>query len=189
MTNTRLLGIGLIVGVGFALGCSGAEENPFIGPYGATANTRQDGGGGAGGGGGGGGSADDSGATTPEDSGTMTGPQDSGQKQTPQDSGMLATGGPTWTQIYANSFGPGTLGTCGSSGCHATTRRSFSCSSQSDCYANFQNYSGGFARLITPSSMLWWFNSSGNMPISGTPPSQQSLDALTAWVNAGAPNN
>jgi hypothetical protein len=105
---------------------------------------------------------------------------------------------PTWTQLYAQFFGPGTPGHCsGTGGCHTTIRGGFRCgTTKAMCYQGLVQ-----AGLVTPGpttgpqsplgvvgqSPLAWFG--GGMPLDNDAPNPQAAAAVKAWLNAGAQNN
>lgn len=103
---------------------------------------------------------------------------------------------PTWTQLYAQVFGPGTPGHCsGTGGCHTNTRGGFKCgTSKETCYQGLVA-----ARLIdsaNPSasalaseaeSPLVWFG--GGMPLDNPDPNPEAAALVKAWVLAGAKND
>jgi len=101
---------------------------------------------------------------------------------------------PTWTEIYNGYFAASSVGQCGKSGCHSGSKGGFKCgTTAATCYAGV--VSAGFINTGTPSSSmlidksqspLEWFG--GNMPSSGGSNATAVKD-ITAWVNAGAPNN
>jgi hypothetical protein len=109
----------------------------------------------------------------------------------------------TWSYIYATYFGRNTPGHCGTVGCHGTARAGFVCSSQSVCYTsittNNANVGGQIVSPQTPSksvlidpnsSPVFWFNQAGgNMPEGALAPNDTAKAEITAWINAGAPNN
>ncbi len=103
---------------------------------------------------------------------------------------------PTWSQLYAQYFGPGTPGHCsGTGGCHTNLRGGFKCGTNKDqCYAGL--VAAGLidpaaptqSKLaITGESPLAWFG--GGMPIDDPAPNPEAAAAVKAWVNAGAPND
>jgi hypothetical protein len=212
---SHILAVSSLVGCALAYGCGSADEHPLGGPFGgdstppnpnkgtATAPTSTD---------------PNNPNPNPTTTTTSTGnppppghdagsnpppghdaggnpppPTDAGGNPPPPvDANMPPPQGPTWTQIYAADFGPGSPGRCGDSGCHASTRSNFRCDSQSDCYSHFQSTgalgSGGW--LTDPNnSYIWWFSNGGNMPTDNNQPSAQGLMDIQTWVANGAPNN
>jgi len=125
---------------------------------------------------------------------------DAGQATPDASTAVDASGAPTWTQLYATYFGPGTLGHCsGTGGCHTNVRRGFKCgTSKSECYAGL--VTAGLVTPATPSasplgipgqSPLSWLG--GGMPIDDPAPdpvaSDQAAAAVRAWIAAGAKND
>jgi hypothetical protein len=103
---------------------------------------------------------------------------------------------PSYGQLYAAYFAPGTPGHCATSGCHGDPGHNvWLCESAESCYAGMLEMS-----LIDPvhpersaiadgrRSPLVWFNpSGGNMPLdSQASASEEARDALAAWLGAGA---
>lgn len=100
----------------------------------------------------------------------------------------------TWTTVYAAYFGPGSLGHCSDTGCHATALSGFTCgTSQASCYQGL--VTGSFINPANPSasnlvganSPLKWFGQ-GRMPTGGSA-NPAAKAAIAAWVSAGAKNN
>jgi hypothetical protein len=105
---------------------------------------------------------------------------------------------PTWTQLYAQYFGPNTPGHCsGTGGCHTNIRGGFKCgTTKATCYTGLLQ-----AGLITPGaatgaqsplgivgqSPLAWFG--GGMPLDNDAPNPQAAAAVKAWLTAGAQND
>src|SRR6185295_14539314 len=102
---------------------------------------------------------------------------------------------PSFGQLYAAYFAPGTPGHCATSGCHADPGHNvWLCSNAETCYAGLLEMS-----LIDPDhpehsalvdaerSPLVWFNASGgNMPLDSQDTfSEEARDAIAAWVAAG----
>jgi hypothetical protein len=145
---------------------------------------------GGGGTSGGGSSTSDGGSKTAADAGSGGG-TDGGVGTTDAGGGTSA---PTWTQIYPAYFGPGSLGHCGSSGCHSTSRGGFKCgTTQATCYTGLVN--AGLIDTSNPSasvlidvqqSPLSWYG--GNMPTNPTT-NKKAVSDIDGWVNAGAQNN
>jgi len=112
----------------------------------------------------------------------------------PSDGGGAAA--PTFTQIYAQYFGPGTPGHCsGTGGCHTQSRGGFKCgTSKAECYQGLVA-----SGLVTPASPtqspigvvgqspLAWLG--GGMPIDDDSPNPAAAAAVQAWVAAGAKND
>ena len=102
---------------------------------------------------------------------------------------------PTWTALYGHWFGPGTPGHCGNSGCHSTIRSGFECgSTRSSCFSGL--VAAGLVSTSHPASSvlgdpnqspLAWFG--GRMPKDHAVANPAGALAVTAWLNAGAPNN
>jgi hypothetical protein len=109
----------------------------------------------------------------------------------------------TWGYIYTSYFGKGTPGHCGTAGCHGTARAGFVCSSQSLCYTSITtsnaNVGGKMVNPQSPSmsvildpanSPLFWFNpAGGNMPDGALMANDTAKAEITAWIEAGAPND
>jgi hypothetical protein len=104
---------------------------------------------------------------------------------------------PTWTALYDKYFGPGTVGHCGNSGCHKTTRSGFACgTTKTSCYS-------GMVRkgLVDPANPtrsilgdknttpLAWFGTGGPMPKDKAVKNSAAAKAVRAWVLAGAPSD
>jgi len=103
---------------------------------------------------------------------------------------------PTWTQLYAQYFGPGTPGHCsGTGGCHTNVRGGFKCGTNKDeCYSGLVTaglidpMSPAQSILASPTdSPLAWFG--GSMPVDAPTPNPAAATAVKAWVNAGAQND
>jgi hypothetical protein len=111
----------------------------------------------------------------------------------------LADGGaaPTWTDLYAKYFGPGSLGHCGNAGCHDNVRDHFRCgASKDDCYQGLvdghwiSSTDPLHSQLANPDETpLSWFASGGNMPDDKRMPNPTAADEIGAWVFAGAKND
>ncbi len=194
LSNSLLSLLGVALGASSLIACVYASDapTPISSGTGATSSTNGtdpgnpadgDGGGGGGGGGddagGGGGGSDDAGAQTGKDAGTHTG-TDAGQ----------TSSGLTWTNIYAGYFAAGSMGNCGASGCHASSRSGVKCADKATCYSTLTSsgyISGASSPLAdTQQSCLTWFT--GNMPPSGGASAKAKTD-ISAWVAAGALNN
>jgi hypothetical protein len=104
---------------------------------------------------------------------------------------------PTWTQVYGQYFGPGSVGNCASSSCHQTNVAGFQCGTTKDtCYQGLVG--AGLLNTASPAksplisatgSPLLWFNAhTGNMPLGGAP-NAAAKAAVSAWVKAGAQDN
>ena len=119
---------------------------------------------------------------------TDAGDHDAGSTDAGKDAGPTA---PTWTTIYTDYFGAGSLGHCGDSGCHLASKSGFKCGSdKTTCYNGLVKsgfVDGTSSTLSTSSSPLTWFGS-GNMPPSGGSSAAAKAD-ITAWVKAGALDN
>lgn len=106
---------------------------------------------------------------------------------------------PTYTELFAKFFAPGTRGHCATTGCHADPDHNvWLCGTTKEtCYAGM--VAVGLidpahpqqSMIAVPSrSPLVWINSAGgNMPLDAQNPDPAGRDAITAWVRAGAPNN
>jgi hypothetical protein len=103
---------------------------------------------------------------------------------------------PTWTELYATYFGPGTPGHCsGTGGCHTNQRGGFKCgANKNECYAGLVA-----AELVMPlqpaasplgvegESPIAWFG--GGMPLDNPVPNAAAKAAVKAWLAAGAKND
>jgi len=108
---------------------------------------------------------------------------------------------PTFTELYARYFAPGTPGHCAKSGCHGDPDHNiWLCGTTKEtCYAGM--VSQGLITLANPtasplgdpkSSPISWINPNGPMPFDqSSPPAPfpEGRDAIRAWVAAGAQNN
>ena len=119
---------------------------------------------------------------------------DAGAPEPTDDAGAPDSGGggpaPTWTQIYAQVFGPGTPGHCsGTGGCHTNLRGGFKCGTTKDeCYAGLVAAglgNGASSPIADPArSPLVWFG--GSMPLDDPSPNPEAAALVQAWVAAGA---
>lgn len=118
----------------------------------------------------------------------------------PDDSAPPPDAGPidnkTWTGIYAAYFGPGSLGHCGKSMCHGTSRRGFVCATKEDCYQSmvankFIGTDAAVQVLVDPqASVLSWISGSGSMPADVPADQNDKATAdLKVWIAAGALDN
>jgi hypothetical protein len=185
---------------GAAVACVYSSDAPTPNSSGATLATSQDGtdpGGDNGGStvdasGGGTGAGKDAGGDkgTGSDSGSSQG---SDASTTGTDSGGPTA--PTWTEIYTGYFAASSLGRCGSSGCHSSSRGGFKCGSDKDtCYqglvtAGYVDATNGAQSAIADKTQtcLSWFGGGGNMP-GGSANAKAAAD-ISAWVQAGAQDN
>ncbi|MBX3188360.1 MAG: PQQ-binding-like beta-propeller repeat protein [Labilithrix sp.] len=103
---------------------------------------------------------------------------------------------PTWTQLYAQYFGPGTPGHCsGTGGCHTNMRGGFKCgTTKATCYqgmvdAGLIDTTNGAASSIgiVGQSPLAWLG--GGMPLDNDAPNPAAAAAVQSWVAAGAKND
>jgi hypothetical protein len=108
------------------------------------------------------------------------------------------TTAPTYTELFATYFAPGTPGHCATAGCHADPAHTiWLCGTTKDsCYAGMVDQG-----LIDPAnpaasaigdptaSPLSWINPSGAMPFDTAGPLPAGRDAILAWVAACAQNN
>jgi hypothetical protein len=143
--------------------------------------------------------SDDAGGGT-ADAGSSSQGKDSGSSQatdsgaTNEDSGG-GPSAPTWTDVYTAYFAASSLGRCGSSGCHVSSRGGFKCGSdKGTCYQGLVNAglvdaTNGAQSAIADKSQtpLSWYGNGGNMPGGGA--NAKAAADITAWVNAGAQNN
>ena len=99
---------------------------------------------------------------------------------------------PTYSKIYADYLGPGSLGHCSGAGCHSGNVGGFTCgNTKESCYTGLVNagqVSGTTSRIASANSSLTWFGQGGTMPTGGGANSQAAA-AISAWVAAGALNN
>ncbi|MBX3223655.1 MAG: PQQ-binding-like beta-propeller repeat protein [Labilithrix sp.] len=127
----------------------------------------------------------------------------SGADGSTSDGGVTGTDGasdasaaPTWTELYAQYFGPGTPGHCsGTGGCHTNLRGGFKCgTNKNDCFAGLvaaglvdpQNPTQSSLAAPGESPLVWL---GGSMPIDNPAPNPAAAAAVKAWVAAGAQNN
>lgn len=97
--------------------------------------------------------------------------------------GATSTGTvPTWTDLYADYFAAGTAGDCVLCHTFGATKASLYSTLQSNGQIN-----GTSSPIVTSSSILTWFG--GTMPQGGSTTNPAAVDALNAWVAAGALNN
>ncbi|MDF2692451.1 MAG: hypothetical protein K0S65_834, partial [Labilithrix sp.] len=136
------------------------------------------------------------GATPSSDAGVAETGTDAGNDGSHDSGADAPSAAPTWTQLYAQYFGPGTPGHCsGTGGCHTNLRGGFRCGTNKDtCFAGLvaaglvdpQNPEQ--SRIADPAaSPLSWFG--GGMPIDNPTPNPAAAAAVKAWVDAGTPNN
>jgi hypothetical protein len=130
-----------------------------------------------------------------------TGDPGTGDTDAGTDSGTADPGHPgsghvaTFTEVYNDLLGPGSLGHCGDSGCHSSTRGGFLCgATKASCYRGLSN-----AGLIDPTngaasklgkvgdSPLSWFG--GSMPVDDPSANAAAAAQITSWLSAGAQNN
>jgi hypothetical protein len=105
---------------------------------------------------------------------------------------------PTYSDLFANYFAPGTPGHCATSGCHADPGHNvWLCGSRETCYSGMLQMdlidpaAPERSAIIDPSrSPLTWVNAAGgNMPLDAQGPNAAARAALSAWVEAGALDN
>lgn len=107
---------------------------------------------------------------------------------------------PTYSELYARYFAPGTPGHCANDGCHGGAHYTiWLCGTTKDtCYAGMTSPDAGLINPAVPrlslitdpaSSPLSWINPNGSMPFDGPRPFPEGRDAIVAWVVAGAPND
>jgi hypothetical protein len=105
---------------------------------------------------------------------------------------------PTYTELYARYFAPGTPGHCATSHCHADPGFNvWLCGdSKASCYEGM--VSVGLIDTENPllslignpdQSPLSWVSPTGDMPFDATGPFPEGRDAIIAWVKAGAQND
>lgn len=93
---------------------------------------------------------------------------------------------PTWSEVYDRYFSASSEAACGrSSKCHASEMGD---AASAYTWLSQRGYISGSASALasTRNSCLLWFG--GNMPPGGKPNSR-AVEALSAWVAAGAPND
>lgn len=105
---------------------------------------------------------------------------------------------PTYTQLYATYFAPGTPGHCANAGCHGDPGHSvWLCgSTPASCYSGMVGV--GLIDVANPTSSLIadpansplsWINPDGPMPAGARGSNPAGRDAIVAWVAACAPND
>jgi hypothetical protein len=109
------------------------------------------------------------------------------------------TTAPSYANLFAMYFGPGTPGQCATAGCHADPEHTvWRCGpTKDDCYAGMLQI--GLIDSTNPArsaivdahrSPLTWINpAGGNMPLDAQGPDATAGEALRAWVAAGAHND
>ncbi|HEX3760702.1 MAG TPA: hypothetical protein VHW23_18435 [Kofleriaceae bacterium] len=107
---------------------------------------------------------------------------------------------PTYSELYARYFAPGTPGHCATDGCHAGANYViWICGTTKDtCYAGMTSPDAGLINTAVPrlsliadpqNSPLSWFNPNGPMPYDHPGPFPEGRDAILAWLAAGARND
>lgn len=107
---------------------------------------------------------------------------------------------PTYSELYARYFAPGTPGHCAMGGCHGDPLHIiWLCGTTKDtCYAGMTSPEAGLINTKAPrlslianpvSSPLSWINPNGPMPQDHPGPFPEGRDAILAWIAAGAPND
>ena len=105
---------------------------------------------------------------------------------------------PTYSDLYTRYFAAGTPGHCATAHCHGTVgANDWICGDSADsCYRGMVKVG-----LIDPKnplhsaiadpneSPLSWVNPSGDMPFDTAGPLPEGRDAISAWVQACAPND
>lgn len=110
----------------------------------------------------------------------------------------LPDGGPapTWSTLYASYFGPATIGHCGNSGCHAKQNNHLWCPDKATCWQSLVD--NGYVDPSDPrastlgdpnATILSWFGTGAPMPQDSQHPNQAAVDAIEAWLYAGAKND
>jgi hypothetical protein len=146
-----------------------------------------------------------SGCSSGTDGGAMTGshptgtgaPALDGGAPAPDDTGSPADAGtaPRYTELFDRFFGPGTLGHCATSGCHADPGHNvWLCETRDECYRGMVDVGLVDAAHPTRSAIadaarspLTWVNpAGGNMPLDAQQANAEARDAIRAWVAAGA---
>jgi len=159
--------------------CGSADEPPLGGPYGGSAPVvAPSGGGDSTGTGSGTGAVGSSNSPGGQESAVDAG----ASTPAPSDASM-PTGTPTWSQIFAADFAPGTAGSC--SACHSA----MATASGAYAWLSQKNQLGGASpKLVSASvSCLSWMG--GNMPPGGPSSNPMAAAALEAWAAAGAQDN
>ena len=105
---------------------------------------------------------------------------------------------PTYTQLFARYFAPGTPGHCANDNCHNGQFNTWQCGFTKDsCYRGMATM-GGLINTSNPTasvigdprnSPLSWINPNGPMPFDTPGPFPEGRDAILAWVAACAQNN
>lgn len=107
---------------------------------------------------------------------------------------------PTYSELYARYFAPGTAGHCANDGCHNGPHYIlWVCGDDKDtCYAGMASENAGLINTVAPklslianpaNSPLSWINPNGEMPFDSRGPFPEGRDAILAWIAAGAPND
>jgi hypothetical protein len=107
---------------------------------------------------------------------------------------------PTYSELYARYFAPGTRGHCATDGCHnGANYVIWVCGNTKDtCYAGMASSDAGLINTAIPrrsliadpaNSPLSWVNPNGPMPFDSPGPFPEGRDAILAWVAAGAPDD
>jgi hypothetical protein len=171
---------------GAALACGSGDGVPLGGPHGGTGSSVAPTGG----------STEPSSGEPPATPATPAGDVDSGTPDAgaPSDDagatgpsggegGLSSADAPTWTAIYTQYLGPGTMGGCGS--CHNPMT---SAAGAFTWLTTEKQLGGASPELTNPNlSCLSWLG--GNMPPSGPTSEPAAQAAMQAWVAAGAQNN
>ena len=131
---------------------------------------------------------------SPTDSGTVN-PQDAAlSPDSGADASVIDAGDKTtWNYIYATYFGPGSVGHCGNSGCHAVLKANFACGSQAACYESLVTrqligVEASVQPLVDPQAtpLAWFANGNGSMPQDKPVANATAANEITAWAAAGA---
>ena len=107
---------------------------------------------------------------------------------------------PTYRELYARYFAPGTPGHCAMAGCHSDPNYViWICGTTSDtCYTGMTSPESGLINTAVPrlsliadpvNSPLSWVNPNGPMPFDHPGAFPEVRDAILAWIAAGALNN
>lgn len=107
---------------------------------------------------------------------------------------------PTYSELYARYFAPGTRGHCATAGCHADPLHIiWLCGPTPEtCYAGMTSPEAGLINTKVPRlsliadpqrSPLSWISPNGIMPFDRPGPFPEGRDAILAWIAAGAPND
>ena len=111
---------------------------------------------------------------------------------------VQATNAPSYQELFAQYFAPGTAGHCATAGCHADPGHNvWLCTNAKTCYEGMLSI--GLVDAVSPTdsdiadpqrSPLVWFNpAGGNMPLDAQVDNAAGRAAVEAWIAAGAPED